>query len=57
MSEWVSFDQSVPDSSALVVYYIPEGNYAWGTGGNYDAIKKEYPTVSHWKILTTPPSV
>ena len=53
--EWVVFDSAKPDSADLIAYFVPVGNYVFGVGADYDRIKAENPTVSHWQVLIRAP--
>jgi hypothetical protein len=52
---WTPIDSPRPPSDALVVYYVPLAKYAWGCGLDLEQIKAEYPSVTHWKVLTYAP--
>jgi hypothetical protein len=56
MGEWVQFDTGRPTSRSCVVYYVPAGKYIWASAEDYDEVKKEFPGVSHWKIITNAPA-
>ena len=53
--DWVKFDSARPADLPMVIYYVGPARYVWGTGGDYDSVKVEYPTVTHWAIFSTPP--
>lgn len=55
---WVPFDRGMPSALAMVIYYIPDFSllYRIGIGSDYEDIKKEYPSVSHWIAILNPPA-
>lgn len=57
MHEWVSIDSKRPDDKDLVIFYVPLGRYVWGVGSDYDQIKGEYPTATHWSLVLKAPFI
>lgn len=57
MGDWVKIDEARPEDNALVVFYVPIARYIWACGRDFDQIKAEYPTATHWKIISLPPNV
>ena len=55
MEGWTSVNIGEPPDDALVIFYIPSAKYVWGTGLDLPGIKIEYPTVSHWRIISLAP--
>jgi len=55
MGPWQPIDVGTPQPEALLLFYVPGGNYVWGTGKDRAEIKKEYPTVTHYKIVSEAP--
>lgn len=44
-----------PPPFSLVAFYIGNGRYVFGCGIDYDHIKREFPSVTHWKVITREP--
>ncbi len=55
MMEWVKIDTEKPPAHALVVFYVPFARYIWSSGLDYDQVRAEYPTATHWKVVTLEP--
>lgn len=55
MQDWVKIDDGRPPANALVVFYVPLARYIWCSGVDYDQVKAEYSTATHWKVVTEEP--
>lgn len=53
-NDWVLIDE-VPPSTACIVYYVPVGRYVWGVGTDYQQVKAEHPSCTHWRIAFEAP--
>jgi hypothetical protein len=52
---WVPIATNLDKTSALVVFYAPNGKYIWGCGADYITIRAEYQDVTHYKIISEAP--
>lgn len=55
MQPWIIFETSRPEPFAMVLYYVPDARYVWGTGADYDQVKVDYPSVTHYQVFGMPP--
>jgi hypothetical protein len=53
--DWVKFESGKPVDKAMVVYFVAPSSYVFGVGDEYESIKIEYPTASHWCLFLMPP--
>jgi hypothetical protein len=55
MKEWMKMGDERPHPDALVVFYVPNARYVWASGVDYDHIKVEFTTATHWRVVTEAP--
>lgn len=55
MGPWNLINMGTIPVNSLVLYYVPEGTFVWGTGNDRESIQKEYPTVTHYRIVSESP--
>lgn len=53
--DWVAIGKELPPDNALLVFYVPGGDYIFGTGKNCAEVLRQYPSATHWKIITQAP--
>jgi hypothetical protein len=55
MERWVRVNDAAPKSDHYIACYVPEKGYFATTGDRFEAFREEFPEVSHWRVLMTPP--
>jgi hypothetical protein len=53
---WKAIEGSTIELDALVIYYIPDGCYVWGSGRDKERVLRDFPAVTHFKVVSLPPS-
>lgn len=57
LGPWQKIELGNPQPEALVTFYVPPGNYIWGTGKDASTIREKYPNATHYKVITEAPGV
>lgn len=57
--DWREINTTPSDAelNAFGVFFVPPGNYIFGTPSDIQMVKKEYPLVTHYKILEMAPMI